>query len=298
MGLIEAMEKDTESIEAIFQSYITSKSKKDIFLFFEGKHDFKYYSARLSPYIGDREYGVFHCNCKDNVIKIQEIISNQSSHKNDNVNLYFVDKDYDDNENIPNDIYVTEGYSIENYYFTDVAIKRILIGIIGLSEENKDDQLDFETVYAYLLGERDKIIDEIIFSNAWYYLQIRRTSKFDSVPNMSMIKDYNIIKNINEISYLEDLVENAIEVTEDELRKQIEKMKADPVRILRGKYLTQSLTPIFRKIFKDAGRKENRKWFLKKRKIQINLADIISDLSAYADTPKRLISYIESKLLT
>ena len=297
MGLIGAMEKDSECIEVIFQSYITSKSKKDIFLFFEGKHDFKYYSARVSPYIGDREYGVFHCNCKDNVIKVQEIIANQSAHKNDKINLYFVDKDYDDNENIPNDIYVTEGYSIENYYFTDMAIKRMLIGVIGLSEENKDDQVDFETVYSYLLKERDNIIDEIIFSNAWYYLQIRKANEIDSVPNMSAIKEYEEIKNINDISILEGLVENAIEVTEDELVKQIEIMKADPIKILRGKYLTQSLTSIFRTIFKDAGKKENRRWFLKKRKIQINLADIISDLSAYADTPKSLISYIELKLL-
>ena len=41
MGLLEAMDNESDCIEVIFQSYIASKSKKDIFLFFEGKDDFK-----------------------------------------------------------------------------------------------------------------------------------------------------------------------------------------------------------------------------------------------------------------
>lgn len=33
MGLLEAMENESDCIEVIFQSYIASKSKKDIFFF-------------------------------------------------------------------------------------------------------------------------------------------------------------------------------------------------------------------------------------------------------------------------
>ena len=60
MGLLDIMENESDCIESIFQSYISSKSKKDIFLFFEGKDDFKYYVSRVSSHIGDKEYGVFH----------------------------------------------------------------------------------------------------------------------------------------------------------------------------------------------------------------------------------------------
>ena len=78
MGLLDVMENESDCIESIFQSYISSKSKKDIFLFFEGKDDFKYYVSRVSSHIGNKEYGVFHCNCKMNVLTIQKMIANQT----------------------------------------------------------------------------------------------------------------------------------------------------------------------------------------------------------------------------
>ena len=57
-----------------------------------------------------------------NVLKVQEMISKQAAIEDDKKNLYFIDRDYDNNENIPDSIYVTSSYSIENYYFTDSAI--------------------------------------------------------------------------------------------------------------------------------------------------------------------------------
>ena len=146
-GYVRNYAKWIRMYRSIFQSYITSKSKKDIFLFFEGKDDFKYYVGRISPYINEKEYGVFHCNCKKNVLKIQEMIAKQASIQDDKKNLYFIDRDFDDNDHIPNCVYVTSSYSIENYYFTDSAIKKILIGVIGLSEENQADKLDFKKVF-------------------------------------------------------------------------------------------------------------------------------------------------------
>lgn len=296
MGLLDIMENETDCIESIFQSYISSKSKKDIFLFFEGKDDFKYYVSRVSSHIGDKEYGVFHCNCKMNVLTIQEMIVNQTAIQDDKKNLYFIDRDYDDNENIPDSIYVTSSYSIENNYFTNSAIKRILIGVIGISEENKDDNLDFKVVYNYITSRRDKIIEEIIYANAWYSLQIKKSKHSVEHTQMSNLKEYSNIKNICQIQVLEKLVKNSFEINESEINKEIENLRLNPVSKIRGKYFTQALTPVFRDVFQDAGKKYNRKYFSKKRKIHANLSDIISELSAYADTPPELISYIRERL--
>ncbi|WP_454206779.1 DUF4435 domain-containing protein [Peptoniphilus sp. Marseille-Q6390] len=296
MGLLDIMENESDCIESIFQSYISSKSKKDIFLFFEGKDDFKYYVSRVSSHIGDKEYGVFHCNCKMNVLTIQEMIANQAAIQDDKKNLYFIDRDYDDNENIPDSIYVTSSYSIENNYFTNSAIKRILIGVIGISEENEDDNLDFKVVYNHITSIRDKIIEEIIYANAWYSLQIKKSKHSVEHTQMSNLKEYSNIKNICQIQVLEKLVKNSLEINESEINKEIENLRLNPVSKIRGKYFTQALTPVFRDVFQDAGKKYNRKYFSKKRKIHANLSDIISELSAYADTPPELISYIRERL--
>lgn len=296
MGLLDIMENESDCIESIFQSYISSKSKKDIFLFFEGKDDFKYYVSRVSSHIGDKEYGVFHCNCKMNVLTIQEMIANQAAIQDDKKNLYFIDRDYYDNENIPDSIYVTSSYSIENNYFTNSAIKRILIGVIGISEENKDDNLDFKVVYNHITSRRDEIIEEIIYANAWYSLQIKKSKHSVEHTQMSNIKEYSNIKNICQIQVLEKLVKNSLEINESEINKEIENLRLNPVSKIRGKYFTQALTPVFRDVFQDAGKKYNRKYFSKKRKIHANLSDIISELSAYADTPPELISYIRERL--
>ena len=296
MGLLDVMENESDCIESIFQSYISSKSKKDIFLFFEGKDDFKYYVSRLSSHIGDKEYGVFHCNCKMNVLIIQEMIANQSAIQDDKKNLYFIDRDYDDNEDIPDSIYITSSYSIENYYFTDSAIKRMLIGVVGFSEESEEDSLDFEIVFDHIVNKRNEIIEEIIYANAWYSLQMKKSKDSGKFPQMTPLKEYSVVKNLNQICDFERLVKDSIETTESEMNNAIEVLKINPVNEIRGKYFTQALTPIFRNIFKDAGKKHNRKLFSKKRKIHLNLSDIICELSPYADTPPGLISYIKERL--
>lgn len=296
MGLLEDMENESDCIEVIFQSYITSKSKKDIFLFFEGKDDFKYYVGRVSSYIDEKEYGVFHCNCKMNVLKIQEMISKKAAIEDDKKHLYFIDRDYDNNENIPDSVYVTSSYSIENYYFTDSAIKRILIGVIGFSEENKEDDLDFKKIFDYITNKRNEIIEEIIYANAWYSLQIRKSKHCEEFPQMTRVKEYRVIRNLKKICDFESLVTNSIKTTELEINNEIKELKINPVNKIRGKYFTQALTPIFRNVFKDAGKKNNRELFSKKRTIHVNLSDIICELSAYADTPQELTSYIKKRM--
>ena len=298
MAMLETMLNESECIEAIFQSYITSKSKKDIFLFFEGKDDFKYYVSRISSHIGNKEYGVFHCNCKMNVLTIQEMIANKTGIQDDKKNLYFIDRDYDDNEDIPDSIYITSSYSIENYYFTDSAIKRMLIGVVGFSEESEEDSLDFEIVFDHIVNKRNEIIEEIIYANAWYSLQMKKSKDSGKFPQMTPLKEYSVVKNLNQICDFERLVKDSIETTESEMNNAIEVLKINPVNEIRGKYFTQALTPIFRDIFQDAGKKNNRKLFSKKRKIHLNLSDIICELSAYADTPPGLISYIKERLST
>lgn len=296
MGLLEDMEEESDCIEAKFQEFIASKSKKNIFLFFEGKDDYKYYSCRLTAYIGANEYGVFHCNCKNNVLKVQEMISQQAKIEGDEKILYFIDRDYDNDLQVPDNIYVTSAYSIENYYFSDSAIKRILIGVIGFSEENEEDKLDFKKVFEHVINKRNKIIEEIIFANALYSIQIRKSSYCKIFPRLTNVKDYNVVKEFNQISDFKSKVDNFIDTTDKEVYEEIKALRENPVNNLRGKYFVQALTPIFKTIFQDANKKDgNRAFFSKRRKVRMNLSDILCEFSAFADTPSDLDSYIKEK---
>lgn len=297
MNLQASMEKESDCLESIFQSCVISKDKKEVFLFFEGKDDYKYYVSRLSQYINNKEHAIYICECKNNVLKICDMINKQSSLVNNNKLLYFIDSDYNKNINISSDIYITSSYSIENYYFTDTAIKRMLIAICGISEEKEDDKKDLENVLNFFKSKLNVIVDEIIFANAWYSLQVKNTEHLLNYPNLSKINEYNIIKNINKTEVLSELVENSIELKESEIVKEINRLKEKPIERIRGKYFLQALTPILKGILQDAGKKDSkREIFLKKRKIHLNLSDILCELSAYADTPEALYNYIEKRL--
>ncbi|WP_274235925.1 DUF4435 domain-containing protein [Fusobacterium animalis] len=296
-NLIESMEQESECTEVIYQSYIASRSQKEVFLFFEGKDDFKYYFSRISPYIGSKSYGKYCCNSKNNVVKLHDMISKKTSDKYKNKVLYFVDRDFDNNELISKDIYVTSLYSIENYYFTDNAIKNIIYGIMGISDEISGDKEDFRIAFDILIKKREEIIEEIIYGNAWYSLQIKKSDDKEKVPNLSSIKEYDKIKNLRKIIQLKELVPNAIELDEIEILNEIEEIREKPLEKIRGKYFLQSLSPFFKKIFQDIGKSQNREFFPRRRKIKFNLSDLLNEFSCYAETPNELNEYISKHFL-
>lgn len=295
MGLLEEMENESDCVESIFQSYITSKNEYNIFLFFEGRDDRSYYSSKITTFT-EEEVRSYLCNSKKNVLKIHAMISGQTAKKENRKTLYFVDCDYDNNKNISDSIYVTSAYSIENYYFTDSAIKRILKGVAGLSDENEIDKKDFEKTFKYLKFERDKIIEEVIYGNAWYSLQIKKSEKCSVFSKMSGLRDYDSIKNIKSISELENKVKNPIRITEEEIDEEINLLRKNAVDKIRGKYLAQAMKPVFKKLFQDAGKKKDRKWFNKRRIITLGFNDILCELSTFADIPLQLRVYIKTRL--
>ena len=81
MGLIQKMEEESDCIETIFQSYVALRSTCTIFLFFEGKDDFKYYWGRLSGFIGQQSYETYVCRSKKNVLQLYDMIHNQTQQK-------------------------------------------------------------------------------------------------------------------------------------------------------------------------------------------------------------------------
>ena len=300
MSLVNVMNEETDCIQAIFMSFITRKSPDCVFLFFEGKDDFKYYCPRVQSAIGNIKYEKFDCNGKENVIKLHRMIKEQTSTNLNIIKMFFVDADFDDNKNVDKDIYVTPTYSIENLYFTDIAIENMLKGEMGLSDHYDEDKKDFDTGFEYITRFRDNLISEMLYGNACYSLQIKKAYKLGmEKPNLSTIKKYEDIINISNIADIRSKIKGYIEITEDEVKEECKRMMDDPVNILRGKYFIEKMPTSINKICQESNKKIecSDRMFVKKRKMRLNtsMATLISDLSNYAETPQCLIKYINNK---
>lgn len=213
MSRKDKMNEEADCIEAIFLSYTQTKSSQKMFLFFEGTDDFKYYCPRISILCNEKEYKKYDCNGKQNVLRIYDMITNQTQKDSKTIKMFFVDKDFDDNSNIDNEIYVTPTYSIENLYFTDIAIKKMILAEMGLSEHSKYDKDDFITAYNYIIGYRNKIIKDMLYGNACYSLQIKKSLGMGiNKPNLTPIKRYDEIVKILKPEDIESRIKGYIEI--------------------------------------------------------------------------------------
>ncbi|KPJ23179.1 DUF4435 domain-containing protein [Streptococcus phocae] len=300
MSRRDKMREESDCVEAILLSYINTKSYQSMYLFFEGKDDFKYYCPRVFNIFHMEEYEKYDCNGKENVIKIHDLIKKKTSDDHKIVKMFFVDKDFDDNSLLDDDIYVTPTYSIENLYFTDYAIKNMIKGEMGLSSHSKEDEADFHVAFNYLRKCRYEIINNIIYGNAYYSLQIKKAYILGvDKPNLVPIKKYDAIKNILSVEDVKDKVKNCIEITEDEIKMECSRLKSEPVKLLRGKYLLEKMPKYINKIVEESnkGIKCADHMFSKKRHMCLNTSEstLISDLSNYAETPTCLINYIQER---
>lgn len=294
------MKEATETIETIYLNYVLNKSKENcIFLFFEGKDDSKYYYNRIM--MSNRKGGElkqYVCNCKENVLKIYKKISDTTNEDSNITKLFFVDKDFDDNSKLDKDIYITPTYSIENLYFTDKALKNMLITQMGISEESESSKNDLNIAFTYLKTKRDEIIREILFVNSCYSLQ---KNKYTSAirPNLNNIKKYNDIKNIKTIHDFYSKVSHYIELNTAEIESECKRLESNPVELLRGKYF---LTPMPKHINNLVGilnskTKSLKMGYSKTYSVSLNVGEetILSYFSSYAETPDSLIEYLENK---
>lgn len=299
MELIQMMEEECSCTEVIFQDYVQSRKTYGIFVFFEGKDDYKYYWCRISPFIGGRACKTYVCNCKENVAIVHEMICTKTKRKADERTLYFADNDFEKDNNLSQDIYVTPTYSIENLYVSDNAIRNMIIGEFGLSGEMNDtDRNDFEKAVSYLVSKRDDIITSMLYANAWYSLQYNKSKNSQHYPRLSAVKEYSTICNVVDKEYLKSIVPHSLEVSEEELQKEIQYLMENPVERLRGKYFEQTMPKYIMKVFQDSNKKDDRELFSKRRRVCINVGvdNMIAVLTNYADVPSGLIRYIMDRL--
>ncbi|WP_195250927.1 DUF4435 domain-containing protein [Romboutsia sp. 1001713B170207_170306_H8] len=296
-SLLDMMESELEGKECIFLEYIqTKKQEKDvnIYCFFEGKDDYKYYGNKIKNYT-TKEIIPYDCNGKKNVLELFDMIKNKSVYsKNDT--LFFIDRDFDEGVIYEEDIYVTPCYSIENFYVEDSCFEDLLKGELGLRKSSISHKIneDFLRGLSYLQTEREKFINNTLNINIWYYLQNKKNNSTLTRIKLSNIKSIRGFKQPIEFEELKNKTEGYMELTEEEIKEASEWLMENPIKRFRGKYYEEFLGIVI------SSMKQNSNTIFKyKRKLSIQPSkdNIVSLLAQYAYTPECLKQYLITRLL-
>ena len=254
-------------------------------------HDPIYYTTKKEPY-------AIRCKGKTGVIQIERYLSSQQEY-NDYIQLYFVDKDFDDNSNLSRNICITEGYSIENYYVGEDCIRKILITEFDL--DPVDDKEKFDKCFELYRKKIQEFHEASILFNAWYArLYSDKTWNRSSVSlDNKFPKDlmkYNIENVIVGTYSLEDIHNKYPEapmLTHEDIEPYRTYLMTNPALFCRGKFEVEFLYKFLEFLNLDASKDQ---CFTKKRKgLHIELDKLISSLCQYSTKPDSLFEYIQSR---
>lgn len=306
----ESMQKSRYDTSSVWQEYTLHRQRFDgYFAFFEGD-DGKYYNQRLENQL-NKEFNKYKCNSKKNVIELWSKIRHTATGRE----MYFIDKDYNYSHSfIDNNIFQTEGYSVENYYTSTSSFEKLLMNEVGL---NRRDQAlkEYTEKYDEVHREfRNILTDYNLFSAGCIHESLS--------VDLSKIKIFNFIQvELDKVVIKERFDFNTIiDYYEKILLKQYEKQKKYSVENLenfqksksnledfytrnkqffekhidsftRGKEDLEFLNKYIEK-FKEANK--NRELDIFYPSVHINpSSNPLSTLTNYADTTKKLKHFLE-----
>ena len=114
---------DASVIYTRFTLLIPQFGEDSIYCFVEG-YDMPYYRSVVKHVCNKEPVGII-CNGKKSVIAANLLIESKKEYRKYR-KRYFVDRDFDNNDSLPNTIFITDGYAIENYYLSDKCVSSIL----------------------------------------------------------------------------------------------------------------------------------------------------------------------------
>lgn len=296
--LVELMKKSKQKSASVYLKCLLdySNNSKSIFCFFEGE-DYKYYRSRILHYLDFEENSIFlyNCNGKSQVVKVYEDLKSKRKMKK----IFFIDKDFD--RRISNQVvFQTDGYSIENYYFTESAFKSFLRGVFLINQDDRNFKKSVEN-YKMIF---EKYYEAMVAFNA-YVCYVRKRDKNDSrivLPDEKSVNRFVIARmslngiTINNNSQLFNEIKVFLkddrDVDYDALKKIYLKFKkeSNKEQIFRGKntfwFYKKYLSILIEKVNNNGFYED----YENRIKYDVN-NDSLLTLSGFADTSEKLISF-------
>ena len=285
--MLEYAENSETTAFSKFVLKISQYGASYIYCFVEG-YDLPYYKIRVEA-ISGKKCSFIDSGGKKAVVKTSDLIKSKSEYSKYKI-LYFVDRDYDDNSNISQDIFITPGYSIENLYGTENAFINLIEGTYHLEELNPKHKKCISLYHQ----EKESFISATKFFCAWYRCVKNKPNHNvelgESFPSKyATIGPNSIICHECNISILNDDYPNIENISNSELNKSIAYINND-ISNIRGKYVMQFIEYLIQLLNRDS--KNNKKYTETSVSFEQNRKTLITRLSAYADTPDILRNYI------
>lgn len=285
-----------QSVAATFMEFnnATTHNPDALFVFYEGvDNDYYYYRIKQCT---TRNIEPINCKNKKKVINVYQLIVSKPEYNRYHKG-FFVDKDFDLNEEpFFADFYVTNAYSIENYYVSDACMENFLIQKYYF---HRGDVL-LESLMSDFRQMRQKYFDAIELFNTWYCAikrkygnTIRDINLGCTMPTNFIIWDFDA-KDVQK-HYSFESIETMFNVTPypvtaEELLNAETYLRTNLQNNLRGKYCIGFMLRYLNDL--KGFIKNTPAYSSHHRSLTISRDNIMSILSDYADTEQGLIDYI------
>lgn len=305
MDRVEKLREESSSEHVAFTEFTLKlrNGKDNLFCFFEGKDDVKYYGIRIRN-ITQREYESINCEGKENVIKAHRLISSKKEYSSIKT-LYFIDLDYQE-EPVEKSIYCLPSYSIENQYVKKSVLENVLRNEFSLKSESSD----FSKVLEIYEALQAKFHSETRYINAWLACQSDERFKYGKTPYLkidSTIGGYfkTIVKSkmdtvssfeeLNNLSEINRLFPKALSIMEKDIVEKIKYFESvDEASLFRGKFELAFFVDFMKKLQSEIGCKSSVIFDDRyKCNLRFEFSTALTILSSYAETPRSLIIYLE-----
>ena len=289
------LSEKVESTNVGYHRYLEKKNHHSLFCFMEGKHDPDYYLGVIRTICGD-DCITIACGNKSNVMDVYNSVFRVD---HDRYRLaFFIDKDFDDSVNDPN-IFETDRYSIENYYCSLEAFKRMLKYGIGIPE----DADYWQDVVDFFLVQFDQFHHTVDLFNAFYSLLhkyereknvVFKLNLCDNFPSdLAEINVNRCSKTYNLQNILDKYMISSGVMTQAEVNAECARLwKLDPFKVFRGKFEIDMLYKILTYLITDANTNQHSRIIKKKVSMRLNGFSFMADLAQYADIPDSLRIYL------
>lgn len=285
----EEMQNARLSYTVAFKRFTTQfdKNSNTIFCFYEGE-DGKYYDEKIRRY-SDDFYTIVAEN-KTQVLDTFRLISNKKEYCSSR-KMFFIDRDFDDNTDYINeDIFITDGYSIENYYVNDSTLEKILQSEFSINKEDND----FKTCFDIFHDDYNEFNKLIVEFNA--LAKIRRQKKINvclsNYKTKDLIKYDSKIEKSNKYDDKINPFKEKLLLEEGELERTVSDLlyKENCGFYFRGKNQLYFFKRYLKKIIKL---NDDESLEIKHARVYLNLTNnVLSELSQYAYVSENLKEFL------
>lgn len=260
----------------------------------EGKTDPWYYRPRIIQYTRKDVHFVIGYDRKK-VILLYDYVHKKSIHEKIEIG-FFIDKDYENNDNIPDSIYITPCYGIENFYCSPRAFNSILTDLFFI-KENSDI---YDEIIKFYHEQYELFINAILPFHTWAYClyDIGYNIKLKNFANTYItIKPGNIFAT-QTLEYFQNSYKNAPQIPSEIFNKKYNAIKGQAWCTIRGKDFMYFIYKTIIFIKNELNRSRNS--FFKntpyKCNVDVKEEHLTLTLSSITETPSDLQEYVKSRL--